>query len=212
MCFSAPVFRSRPPCSSFQTMAFAKSSASFVPRYCCGKKVLLRQKGILHQESGDARGEAWVMSAGGTAMVYVTNPERKASLISQLRDLFAGAEGIDGTYGVEEFSKLGLPLPATSDQAPDLVLAAKPGYVFDNKSDGEYITEPAEGGTHGYLNTDPQMQAIFIAWGVDVPKGARLGTVSNLDVAPTVAALLGLTMTETKGKPIEQIVNHTIAH
>jgi hypothetical protein len=39
------------------------------------------------------------------------------------------------------------------------------------------------------LRTDPQMQAIFIASGAGVPKGMQLGEISNLDVAPTIAAL-----------------------
>jgi len=50
----------------------------------------------------------------------------------------------------------------------------------------------ANGGTHAYLNSDSQMQAIFMARGSGIKPGARLGTISNLDVAPTIAALLEL--------------------
>ena len=49
------------------------------------------------------------------------------------------------------------------------------------------------------IMADPQMQAIFIAWGAGVPKGIRLGEISNLDVAPTLAALLGIEMKGVKG-------------
>jgi predicted AlkP superfamily pyrophosphatase or phosphodiesterase len=119
--------------------------------------------------------------------------------------MLAGVEGVDRVYGADEFAKLGLPVPAVSDQAPDLVLAAKADYVFSNESEGEIITQTV-GGTHGYLNTDPKMQAIFIAWGRDVPKALRLDSISNLDVAPTIAALLGLEMKQAKGHAIGQIV------
>ena len=61
------------------------------------------------------------------------------------------------------------------------------------------------GGTHGYLNTDPKMQAIFIAWGAGIPKGVRLNSISNLDVAPTIAALLGLEMKQAQGHAIPEI-------
>ena len=108
-------------------------------------------------------------------------------------------------YGVEDFGKLGLPTPSQSDQAPDLVLAATPDYMFANELEGDFITHVTAGGTHGYINADPKMQSIFIAWGAGIPKGIRLGDISNLDVAPTVAALLGLEMKRAKGHAIEQL-------
>jgi predicted AlkP superfamily pyrophosphatase or phosphodiesterase len=168
--------------------------------------VLLREKGILKPGKGKPISDAWVMSAGGMAMVYVTNPMRKTALLADLRALFMGVEGIDHVYAADDFPKLGLPRSGSSDQAPDLVLAAKPSYVFANESEGEYVTPATEGGTHGYPNIDPQMQAIFIAWGADIPKGVHLDSISNLDVAPTIAALLGLEMKRAKGQAIEQIV------
>jgi predicted AlkP superfamily pyrophosphatase or phosphodiesterase len=169
--------------------------------------VLLPKKGLLSEGQGQSKGDAWVLSEGGTAAVYVTNPNRKVELVAELRRILSGAEGIDHVYGVEDFPKLGLPVPAVSDQAPDLVLAAAPDYMFSNESEGDFVT-PAVGGTHGYLNTDPKMQAIFIAWGAGVPKGVHLNSISNLDVAPTIAALLGLEMKQAKGHAIPEIAQH----
>jgi arylsulfatase A-like enzyme len=53
------------------------------------------------------------------------------------------------------------------------------------------------------------MQAIFIAWGKGIPRGIQLGSISNVDVAPTVAALLGIKMNAVKGHAIEQIVKRS---
>jgi predicted AlkP superfamily pyrophosphatase or phosphodiesterase len=64
--------------------------------------VLLRKKGLLSEGPGQPKGDAWVLSEGGTAVVYVTNPDRKASVVSELRNILTGAEGIDHIYGVEE--------------------------------------------------------------------------------------------------------------
>jgi predicted AlkP superfamily pyrophosphatase or phosphodiesterase len=77
--------------------------------------------------------------------------------------------------------------------------------MFSNESDGDLVTQVASGGTHGYINTDPKMQAIFIAWGAGIPKGVRLNSISNLDVAPTIAVLLGLEMKQAKGHAIPEI-------
>jgi hypothetical protein len=139
-------------------------------------------------------------------MVYASNSERKPDVVASLRGIFANAEGVDHVYGVEDFPSLGLPTPEASDQAPDLVLAAKPDYAFTGDPEQEYITQVVAGGTHGFLNTDPKMQAIFIAWGAGIPKGVSLGKITNLDVAPTIAALLGLEMKQAKGHVIERIV------
>jgi len=174
--------------------------------------VLLRKKGLLSEGPGQPKGDAWVLSEGGTAAVYVTNPDRKASVVAELRDILTGAEGIDHVYGVEDFPKLGYPLPTVTVQAPDLVLAAVPDYMFSNESDGEFVTEVAAGGTHGYINTDPKMQAIFIAWGAGIPAGVRINSISNLDVAPTIAALFGLQMRQAKGHAIPGIVRYETGH
>jgi predicted AlkP superfamily pyrophosphatase or phosphodiesterase len=168
--------------------------------------VLLQQKGLLSEEQGRAKGDAWVVSTGGTAMVYVTNPEKRAELIPKLTAIFTGIEGIERVYGPEAVAELGLPTSSVSDQGPDIVLSAAPDYVFANESEGAYVTQVAEGGTHGYLNSDPKMQAIFIAWGAGIPRGIRLGKISNLDVAPTIAAILGIELKTAKGRPIEPIV------
>ena len=52
------------------------------------------------------------------------------------------------------------------------------------------------------------MQAIFIAWGYGIPNGTHLGSISNLDVAPTIAAMFGLEMKQAKGRAIPEIVEH----
>jgi predicted AlkP superfamily pyrophosphatase or phosphodiesterase len=139
----------------------------------------------------------------------VTNPHRKTELLSQLRQIFTNVKGIDKVYGVEEYSRLGLPIPTVSDQAPDLFLVATPDYMFSSESEGDFVTHVTESGTHGYINTDPEMHAIFMAWGVGIPKGIRLESISNLDVAPTIAALLGLDMKQVGGHPIPEIIKRS---
>jgi predicted AlkP superfamily pyrophosphatase or phosphodiesterase len=168
--------------------------------------VLLQQKGILSAGDGKLHGDAWVVPEGGTGMVYVSNAARRAELISQIRTIYSSAEGIEKVYGVEDFGALGLPTPAESDQGPDLVLAGKPDYAFSGDAAKTYITDE-NGGTHGFLNSDPQMQAIFIAWGAGVPKGTQLGVITNREVAPTIAKLLGLDMKSTKAAALPNFGN-----
>jgi predicted AlkP superfamily pyrophosphatase or phosphodiesterase len=107
-----------------------------------------------------------------------------------------------------EFASLGLPLPADNPQMGDLVLAARPGYAFNGSPDGEPVAdaEPGYLGTHGYLASDPEMNALFVAWGSGIRRGARPDLVRNLDVAPTIAALLGLRLENVEGRALGEIL------
>ena len=58
-------------------------------------------------------------------------------------------------------------------------------------------------GFHGYLPEVPEMAAILVAFGRGASPGTHLGVVSNLDVAPTVLALLDVPVPEwMEGRPI----------
>jgi predicted AlkP superfamily pyrophosphatase or phosphodiesterase len=168
--------------------------------------VLLREKGLITGQSENSRGDVWVASTGGTAMVYVTDPARKVEIIPKLNAILKGREGIARVYGSEEITKLGLPSATASDQGPDLLLSATPDYSFSNEPEGNYVTDVLEGGTHGYLNTDSKMDSIFVAWGAQIAPGKRLEKISNLDVAPTIAAILGIEMTTAKGHALLSIL------
>ena len=155
---------------------------------------LLRAKGLA---------DAWVVPEGGTAMVYVTNPAAKNRMLPELRELFLKVEGVDRVIGENEFEALGL--PQAEGQMADLVLSAKDGYAFIGDAAGEAIRVlPEVSGSHGYLATDPEMHAIFIAWGYGIRSGARLDEIRTVDLAPTIAALLGLRLPNVSGKALEE--------
>ena len=90
-----------------------------------------------------------------------------------------------------------------------LFLSVKPGYAFSATATGERtVVDAPEGslGTHGYLSTDPEIQALFIASGRGVKPGVKLRSVDNLDVAPTAAKLLGVELKNVDGKPLTEIL------
>lgn len=172
--------------------------------------VLLKKADQLKTSSGNAgerlSDKVWVMPEGGTASIYFRDAADRKKLAPQIYAVFSNAEGIDKVYSSEEFSRLGWPTASQSDQAPDILLAAKPGYSFSNEPSNTAVTLSQEKGSHGYLNTDPEMQSIFIAWGANIRPGENLGSISNLDVAPTIASILGLTMNNVTGHAINQLL------
>jgi predicted AlkP superfamily pyrophosphatase or phosphodiesterase len=143
-------------------------------------------------------GKVWMLAGGGTASIYFDKSADRQAVTAELEKLFLTQEGVDKLLEPEEFSRLGWPTKAESAEAPDLLLIAKPGYYFSNSKSDAFLTEPEEKGNHGFLNTDPAMQAIFIVWGKGVSAGTNLGAISNLEVAPTIRRLLGLKTSTTQ--------------
>jgi predicted AlkP superfamily pyrophosphatase or phosphodiesterase len=166
--------------------------------------VLLKEQALIGKP-GEAPA-AWVIPEGGSAMVYLPNSAQKAELASRLRALFANTEGVDHVFEPKDYATIGFPSRTESDQSPDLFLTARPDYAFASGEDGPFLTNTEQGGTHGYLNSDDKMRAIFVAWGAGVRSGVQLGTIPNVDVAPTIAALLGLKMTNIEGVPLTAIL------
>jgi hypothetical protein len=61
-------------------------------------------------------------------------------------------------------------------------------------------------GNHGYPNTFPLMQAIFIASGAGIKNVGEIPPMLNLDVAPTIAHILQLQLPDAQGKALEAIL------
>jgi len=66
------------------------------------------------------------------------------------------------------------------------------------------MTDAPGKGQHGYPPTDPQMHASFIAYGPKIPH-RELGAIKMVDVGPTLARWLGVTLSGATGTPIPGI-------
>jgi predicted AlkP superfamily pyrophosphatase or phosphodiesterase len=169
----------------------------------------LRRQGLLQGEGNNITADAFVVPEGGTAMAYVLDPANRTQLVPRIKEVFSALEGVARVLEPAEFHSFGLPMPSENDQMADLVLVAKDGYSFSGPNTGEPVINIAEGaspGNHGYVSLDPEMDAIFIAWGYGIQGGQRLEMINNVDLAPTIAALLGLNMEGITGKRLDPIM------
>lgn len=167
--------------------------------------VLLRQVGLITtQPDKSVARQAICVGQGGASMVYILNDERRAEIRDQLAKLLADVEGVQAVIKPEEFAKVGQPTREQDPHAPDLWLAAKSGYSFTNADSGTDLVAPRDkvGGTHGYLPDQPDLLATLVLYGNGIKPGTSLGKVSNLDVAPTIAHLLGIDLPTADGKPL----------
>jgi predicted AlkP superfamily pyrophosphatase or phosphodiesterase len=145
---------------------------------------------------------AFAMPEGGTAIVYVRGD------VAPVKAAFAGHEGIDRILETSEYARWGFPTPQQDERMGELVLSAKDGYAFAGGAEGDAIvTLPTPTGSHGYLNDDPEIDGIFVAAGAGIRPGARLDRVRTIDIAPTIARLLGLKMENVEGRAIEAVLS-----
>jgi len=187
------------------TTVFVVSDHGFArPSKLVNPNVPLRRAGLLRP--GPHR-RAQCISEGGTAFVYLTDPSTAKADRSKVIELLRNVEGIDQIVEPANYSALDLPGPSQNQSMGDLLLVAKDSYAFSDESFEEDIITPIPIplGSHGYLSTDPRMDGVFIAWGNQIKAGSKLGTIENIDVAPTVAALFGQRLPNAEGRVIREI-------
>jgi len=172
--------------------------------------VALRDAGLITVESGKVTAtKAYVVSEGGSAFMYVTSADPDGDLLRRARQAISGLEGIDRIVEPAEYGALGLPQPSSDRQVGALLLTAKSGYSFAAGATGENtVVDAPEGslGTHGYVSSDPEIQALFIASGRGIKSAVKLQSVDNVDVTPTAAELLGVELKNVDGKVLTEIL------
>ncbi|KRE82998.1 phosphodiesterase [Rhodanobacter sp. Soil772] len=163
--------------------------------------VLLKQAGL---QAASAARPSFCVPDDGFALVFQQHATEAS--IKELKLLFAGKPGIRSVLTPAEAAKEGWPVPAQSDQAPDLLLYAADGYAFKKGDTGDFVTPTEEIGAHGYPNSDPLMQGIFIAAGFGIRPRGEIPAFPNVDIAPTIAQLLHVSLGTIQGKPLTDIL------
>lgn len=167
---------------------------------------LLRAAGF--RITRDDRTEVRAFTSGSTAHIYVNlagrqpggvvpadklaeSVERIVSACRKLKDPLTRKPIFDVVLKKAELGEVRL---GHRDRAGDVWVNARPGYTLSSRiEDGAPILRPSPTllGVHGSLGTRREMQGIFFAAGAQV-RPAFLGGLNSVDVAPTVAALLGI--------------------
>jgi predicted AlkP superfamily pyrophosphatase or phosphodiesterase len=154
----------------------------------------------MHLETAGLSERFWYSRAGGFAYLYLHGASDQDA-IEQARAYFekVARDPAQGIAHVLTRAEIGR---RHGDPEAALGLEATPGFAFSKRRSAEKVVMPAgEGGTHGYLPERPEMRAALIVYGPRIKpqklRGARL-----IDIAPTVAPWLGLSMPDVDGKPL----------
>jgi predicted AlkP superfamily pyrophosphatase or phosphodiesterase len=172
--------------------------------------VMFRKAGLIAAAVGGrvTSRRAWCHGEGGSAFIYVLDDANRAQIVADIKPKLAALEGVDWVREPAEYARLGFPTPDEDARSPDLLMSAKDGFSFSEVAAGEDEISRTDSlrGTHGYDPNVEDMRAIFIAAGAGIRKGAVLDEMTNLDVAPTMAKLLGLEMKNVDGRVLGEIL------
>jgi len=168
--------------------------------------VALVEQGLLTKQDNQYVGHVWAKAEGGAASIYIRNPKDRATLIPKLKALYAAIPGVAHVYTNEEAAAIGIPSDTKTDQAPQLYLVASPDFAFGDDTTGALTRTNPPRGQHGYLNTMPNVQALFVASGAAIKPGITLDAISNLQVAPTIAKILGVSLPDAKQPILKEIL------
>jgi predicted AlkP superfamily pyrophosphatase or phosphodiesterase len=120
----------------------------------------------------------------------------------------AALPGVARVVRSPEFHALGMP---TYDESPfirgqDMIVADVDTHLAadaNNPSTARVPLAPPRH-EHGYLPGDPKMFTSLVLSGRGVRKGTTIGHVRSLDVAPTIARLLGIELKDVEGRVLTE--------
>jgi predicted AlkP superfamily pyrophosphatase or phosphodiesterase len=171
--------------------------------------VLLAKKGWL---ASDSKGQvtSWravAQSFGGSAAVFVKDPKDE-KFIQEVETFFTQqAEKPDSPIWRiitrREATKLG------ADPRAALYLDAAPLYAITVRTTGSSITNLSKGADRaagGYAPSRVEMRALFVIAGKGIKSGTQTPYARLIDIAPTVARLLGLEMKTARGRVISEVL------
>lgn len=188
-------------------IVLADHGFTLTPKAIC-PNVVLRQEELLTVTAGKlAEARIHVFPEGGIGLVYCTDPGTVAADREKVKSLFAGKEGVAEVLFPDRFGEVGMPLPREYSQAPDAILVAKDGYAVSASVAGEAFVVPnteakTSLGSHGFVASFSKMNAICVLSGSGIRRGGKIDGIENIDVAPTIARLLGIEFPSADGKPI----------
>ncbi|MDF2511098.1 MAG: type phosphodiesterase/nucleotide pyrophosphatase [Herbinix sp.] len=175
-------------------------------RYKVRLNQLLQENGLIYEEKGELKWRAYLQNAGGSAYLHLKENDIEAEQLALdiLRKAMAeDCYGIERLYTREELDSLHVSSTAA------YMLEAKTGYCFSDSLNGSVITDLEEQGiayaTHGFSPDKPEYKCVLVISGEGIKNNYRLGEIQMIDIAPTIAEILGVDFENCDGRPLKEI-------
>lgn len=162
--------------------------------------ILLKEAGLIETDS-QGRVVSWrafSQRAGGTAEIRLADPgdEEAAAKVKEIVERLAA----DPESGIlEVVDREGAKARGGFPEAAYVLISEK-GYELRDDVDGEYCrTRLTQKAQHGYNEEFPEMRASFMLTGKGIIPG-NLKAARLIDVAPTLAGIMGVELPDAEGK------------
>jgi hypothetical protein len=166
--------------------------------------VILEQVGLITlapvlRGSGIARWDAFVRSSGGAGLVYAMSESSALMARKALEEEMQRSHA----YRIVPASEL---QALHADPQAWFGVEGLSGYGIGKSFRGQLLQSTQRQGLGGYLPSHPESAVGFVAFGAGIRPGARIDRMSQIDVAPTAASLLGLELPGADGSPLAGIL------
>jgi predicted AlkP superfamily pyrophosphatase or phosphodiesterase len=136
------------------------------------------------------------------------NASKHQTALDRAYQRAASIAGVAVIVRSAEFHALGIP---TYDESPfiaghDMIVGEVDTFLTADAANRSTTRVPLvpPRHEHGYLPTHPKMFTSLVLSGRGIRKGTTIGHVRSLDVAPTIAALLGIEMKDVEGRVLTE--------
>jgi arylsulfatase A-like enzyme len=194
-----------------RTVLVVVSDHGFVPISRSVRPGIWLQKKHLIELGPHDKITAWkaaVLPASASAYIYVkdkNDTETRQTLLRIFPPLAGKRDsGIRRVIMQEQIAAMG------GDPGAFLALEAADGFSVVAGYTGKTIEPSTQKGTHGYFPDRPEMKCSLLIFGPAVGK-AKIPDARVIDIAPTVARWLGLSLDKAEGKALDVPI-HAVAH
>lgn len=161
---------------------------------------VLAEVGLITTQGGSVvRWNALARSNGGSAFVYARQ-EDDALLARRALEEAAGQTGAFHVVSAQEMLARG------ADPQAWFGIDAAPGWVFEDGAEGARLGPASQRAAGGYAPGEPRMATGLVAWGAGLRPAVRVPELRQIDVAPTLAALLEVPLAGAEGRALAGVL------
>lgn len=149
---------------------------------------------------GHPQWQAIVAPNRGLGSLYVRDGADRTAIVARAREALSGyASRYPGRFRILERAELD-----RWGADADALLGVEPfaGFVLDARLTPPFAQAHNRAAGHGYAPDTPGMETGLVITGAGVRRGVRLSETRTLDIAPTIAALIGVSLSRAEGQPI----------
>ncbi len=167
---------------------------------------ILKENNLIYEENGQLKWRAYIQSTGGSAYLHIKegDEEAKSLALKVLRESIESDKyGIEKLYTRDELENLHV--------HPSIfyMIEAKRGYSFEDSLSDVTIEdlrqENIKYATHGYHPDKENYKCNLVISGDIIKDNYSLGKVEMVDIAPTIANILGVNLSNIDGRVLSEV-------